>query len=267
MITMVLMTCGEETEQDCLKAVSSFKDKIILKEVRNVCPQIKALNQMISIVDTEFFVPLDSDMILDENAYERIRNAVERHKPDEKWHSILFPLWDTLTERKILALKVLRTAIAKQHIFSESATPDVEHYQRLTNLGFTCIHDYLKQNPIGKHVVKGHHFCYHKYKDVYLTYRAHNFEWDSGAFMGGTDLLSRAKSHFDFFLLKYLKTDNVDYLSCIAGMVDGLESPVTNKSKSLDQKKYLVKPKNAVACFYHWYLSEITNRYYSNNII
>lgn len=267
MITMVLMTCGEETEEDCLKSIEPFKDKISLKEVRNICPQIKALNQMISLVETEFFVPLDSDMILEKNAYERIRNAIERHKHDEKWHSILFPLWDTLTEKKILALKILRTKIAKEHMFLESATPDVEHYQRLTNLGFTCIHDYLKQSPIGNHVVKGHHFCYHKYRDVYLTYRAHNFEWDSGAFMGGTDLLSRAKSHFDYFLLKYLKTDNDDYLSCIAGMVDGIVSPADNKSKSLDHKDYLIKKEEAVSCFYDWYINSIKDRYYSSDVI
>src|SRR5574343_24788 len=102
-ITFVLMTCGEETEQECLESISSFRDQIILKEVRNVYPQIKALNQMIECVDTEYFIPLDADMILEHDAWSRIKQAINKYSHDPNWHSILFSLWDVLTERKIWA--------------------------------------------------------------------------------------------------------------------------------------------------------------------
>lgn len=256
-ITFVLMTCGEHTEKECLAAIEPFRNEIEFFEVRNVCPQIKALNQMIDGVQTEYFIPLDADMILDFDAWPRIKNALTRNRWNEQWHSILFNLWDTLTERQILALKLLRTSIAKENPFVESATPDVEHYQRLTGKGYTCIHDYLKQRPIGKHVVKGKHFCYNKYRDVYQTYRSHNFEWDSGAFMGGKDLRERAKAHFDFFLYKWLTTDNKDYLHCIAGMMDGITSPIENKSKTLEKKKYKVPSRWAVHQFMEWYVKPV----------
>jgi hypothetical protein len=256
-VTMVLMTCGEHTEKECLAAIAPFREHIEFCEVRNVFPQIKALNQMIDSVKTEFFIPLDSDMILDEDAWPRIRNAISRNRHNSNWHSILFNLWDTLTDRKILALKILRSSIAKENPFIESATPDVEHYQRLTSKGYTCIHDYLKQKPIGKHVVRGKHFCYNKYRDVYQTYRSHNFEWDSGAFMGGTDLRSRAKAHYDFFLWKWLVTEDNDYLHCIAGMMDGILSPVEHKSKTLEQRPYNVSSKYSVDCFMQWYMEPL----------
>lgn len=256
-VTFVLMTCGELTEAECLRAIEPFRDEIEFFEVRNVCPQIKALNQMIDGVKTEFFIPLDADMVLDEDAWPRIKNAMSRHRHNPQWHSILFPLWDTLTERKILALKLLRSRIAKENPFVESATPDVEHYQRLTSKGYTCVHDYLKQRPIGKHVVKGKHFCYNKYRDVYQTYRSHNFEWDSGAFMGGRDLRERAKAHFDFFLYKWIETNNKDYLHCIAGMMDGILSPVEHKSKTLEKREYKISSKWAVHHFYEWYLPPV----------
>jgi hypothetical protein len=204
-------------------------------------------------VRTDYFVPLDSDMILDQDAWPRIRNAISRNRWNDNWHSILFPLWDTLTERKILALKVLRTRIAKENVFLESATPDVEHYQRLTEKGYTCVHDYLKQKSIGKHVVKGKHFCYHKYRDVYQTYRSHNFEWDSGAFFGGKDLYEKAKAHFDYFVFKWLMTNNPDYLHCIAGMMDGILSPIDHRSKSLERKDYKIKTREGVDSFLNWY--------------
>jgi hypothetical protein len=256
-VTFVLMTCGELSEKECLAAIQPFRNEIEFFEVRNVYPQIKALNQMIDGVKTEFFVPLDADMVLDFDAWPRIKQAIRKNRHRTDWHSILFKLYDTLTEREILALKVLRTKCAKEHPFKESATPDIEHYKRLSDAGYTCIHDYLKTRPIGKHVVKGKHFCYYKYRDLYQTYRSHNFEWDSGAFMGGYDLRSRAKAHFDFFLYKWITTDNIDYMHCIAGMMDGILSPVEHKSKTLEKKEYTIKTKWAFHYFMDWYLKPL----------
>lgn len=256
-ITFVLMTCGELTEGQCLAAIEPFRKEIEFFEVRNVYPQIKALNQMIENVKTEYFVPLDADMILEPDAWQRIKTAIRYHCSNPQWHSILFPLWDTLTNRRILALKILRTKIAKENPFVDVPTPDVEHYQRLTSLGYTCIHDFLSQKPIGKHVIKGKHFCYFKFRDVYQTYRTHNFEWDSGVFMGGKDLRSRAKAHFDYFLKKWVQTGNGDYMHCIAGMMDGILSPLENQSKTLESRKYRVKTKYAVDAFFQWYMTPI----------
>ena len=142
-ITFVLMTCGELSESKCLDSISSFRNEIEFFEVRNVYPQIKALNQMIEGVQTPYFVPLDSDMVLYPDAWERLSYALRRNWRDPKWHSILFPLWDTLTERKILALKLMRTSVMKENLFADGPTPDVEHYQRLTSKGYTCIHDFF----------------------------------------------------------------------------------------------------------------------------
>lgn len=256
-LTLVMMTCGELTEKECLRAIEPFRSEIDFKVVRNVFPQIKALNQMIDLVETEFFIPLDADMVLEHDAWPRIRNAINKNKHNPQWHSILFPLWDTLTDRQILALKILRTRIMKENPFRDSPTPDVEHYQRLTALGYTCIHDYLKQRPIGKHIVKGKHFCYFKFRDVYQTYREHNFEWDSGVFLGGSDLRSRAKAHFDFFFKKWVASDNLDYVHCIAGMMDGILSPLEGKSKSLQKREYKIKSKEAIGKFVDWYLEPL----------
>jgi glycosyltransferase involved in cell wall biosynthesis len=264
-ITFVLMTCGEITENKCLEAIESFRDQIEFAEVRNVFPQIKALNQMIESVQTEYFVPLDADILLHPNAWERISNAWRKHWRDPEWHSILFPLWDTLTEKNILALKLMRTSVMKENLFSESATPDVEHYQRLTSKGYTCIHDYLKQSPIGDHVVTGEHFCYHKYRDLYQTYRSHNFEWDSGAFLGGEDLKERANSHFNFFLYKWVMTENTDYLCAIAGMMDGILSPIENKSKSLESHEYWVSKEYAIEAYLEWQIEDAVK--YMNGVM
>ena len=252
-VTFVLMTCGELTEKQCLAAIKPFRDEIDFKEVRNVYPQIKALNEMIEKVETEFFIPLDADIILNAGVWPKIRTVLNKHRRDSNWHSILFPLWDTLTERRILALKLLRSAVAKEHLFKESATPDVEHFKRLTDAGYACIDRYLKLPPVGKHVVKGKRFCYHKYRDVYQTFKSHGWEWDSGAFLGGVTLPQRAKAHFQYFLYKWITTNNKDYLWCIAGMVDGIVSPTEDRSKNLEDKLNLTC-KEGIHLFMDWYL-------------
>jgi hypothetical protein len=251
-ITMVLMTCGEETEGECLAAIEPFRDQIEFFEVRNVYPQIRALNYMIDGVWTDYFVPLDADFVLNPDALRRIVCALDAVRDDPSWHSILFPLWDTLTSRRILALKLLRTSVMKEHPFKESATPDVEHFSRLTEAGYSCIDSHLEEEPIGKHVIRGAHFCYHKYRDVYLTYRSHGRTWDAGVFESEGNLGARAQAHFDFFFYRWVMTGNKDYLWCIAGMVDGLISEVDHKSKSLKPSELKIHANQAVFGFMEW---------------
>lgn len=252
-LTFCLMTCGEETEAECLAAIEPFRDKIVFQEVRNVFPQITALNAMFDQVTTPYLIPLDSDMILDSNAYERIRMAVDKFSHDSTWHSILFHLWDTLTEQEILALKVLRTSVVKKYPFKDSPTPDVLHYKDLTDAGYKSINRYLEKPPIGKHVVKGPFFCYNKYRDVYMTLRRYGKAWDEGVFKGGRTFLERSKRHFDFFLSKYAMTMNYDYMYCIAGMVDGITSDAEDCSKSLSPKSYKIRVETAIDQYLDWY--------------
>lgn len=265
-ITLVLITCGELSEKKCVEAIKPFRDRIVFQEIRNVYPQIKALNKMVRGVKTDFFIPLDADIILYPDTWPKIKTVLNKHRHDPNWHSILFPLWDTLTEKKILALKLLRTKVMKEHLFKESATPDVEHYQRLTDAGYTCIDDYLKLAPVGDHIVKGKYFCYHKYRDVYQTYKSHGFEWDSGAFLGGHTLPDRAKAHFHYFLYKWIETGKKDYLWCIAGMVDGITSPTDNKSKDYTNKKLAYNAESGIHCFMEWY-RDFGNEFQTSNYL
>lgn len=234
-ISFCLMTCGEETEQECLQAIQSFRNDITFIEVRNVRPQVKALNQMIQQATTPYLVPLDADIILNPDALNRLQQAIVNFSYDASWHTILFPLFDTLTEQRILALKLFRTEIIKKNPFRDVPTPDVEHYQRLKELGYKCIDYYLPTIPIGNHVVRGPKFSYHKYRDVYQTLRTYDREWDPGVFLGGTTLKEKSKKHFDYFLYKFVMTKNRDYLYCIAGMLHGICGSLGNGSKSIEE--------------------------------
>ncbi len=232
-LTMCLLTCGEPTTDECLDSIQHEWSKFTLDRVEHVTPQIRALNLMLDRCETEYLVPLDADMLLNFNFFERIESAIDEHEDDPTWHSILFPLWDTLTQQKILALKVLRMPIMRQCPFKESSTPDINHFTDLTNMGYRCISNYLEEEPIGNHVVRGSYFCYMKYRDVYQTMRSHQRLWVPGVAKGNT-VRECAINHFNFFMGEFNKTRNEDYKHCIAGMLDGLTSEISNQSKSLE---------------------------------
>jgi len=229
-ITVCLISCGEFTEDKCRASIEQFRRRAVFKEVLYVYPQIKALWKMIEQTTTDYLIPVDSDMILNPDALDRIEQAISENQSN--WHSILFPLYDTLTKRKIFALKVLKMKVMREFSFAETATPDVEHFKRLTEAGYSCISKF-EEDPIGTHNVVGPKFCYHKYLDVYRTLKVYGFEWDNGVFMGGETILEKSKKHYDYFLKEWILTQNEDYLWCIAGMLDGLISETYNKSKSL----------------------------------
>jgi hypothetical protein len=250
-----MTVCGEETEADCLKAIDNYRDQFVFQEVRNVSPQIKALNQMLTQCETEYLIPLDADMILHEGFVERISKAVKVMDGDPMCHSTLFSLWDTLTEQKIYALKLLRTSIMQENLFAETATPDVEHYTRLKESGYHSINLFDEQT-IGNHVVKGQHFCYHKYRDVYQTMRSHRRVWCDGV-AKGKSIRECAYNHYQFFINKYKQTQDRDYLACISGMTEGITSDLEHKSKDLNEPMMLCS--QVSESFLVWYLKNEGN--------
>ena len=54
-------------------------------------------------------------------------------------------------------------------------------------------------------------------------------------------------------------TENTDYLWCIAGMMDGILSPLENKSKNLQSKEYMIDKKYAIESYFDWKLNDVIN--------
>jgi hypothetical protein len=76
-ITAVVLSIGEATTLRAIASVS--RQTLPAKEIvtiRNVSPFYKAMNVGASKVKTEFFVQVDSDMILDENCFEDLRSCM-----------------------------------------------------------------------------------------------------------------------------------------------------------------------------------------------
>lgn len=226
-LTFCLMTCGEETEQECLAAVASHRNDFVFQEVRNLAPQTIALNTMIEQCQTEFLVPLDADFILYKDYWARMNTAIDQHKQNKNWHSILFPLWEELTQRKVRSIKIFRTAIVKKIPYQHVRHPDAFHFQELKSKGYYAV-DLFEQDSIGEHVIRGHERCYFKFKDWFLCLRKVKTKQEVHA---------KAKDFLTMFEKLYTKTQNDDYLYCIAGLYDGFTDQTgLNTSKNAFEK-------------------------------
>jgi glycosyltransferase involved in cell wall biosynthesis len=246
------MSCGELTESECIEATQHESARFLWNEVRNIHPASSALNTMIRECKTDYLIPLDADMILYPGFMDRVEKAIEEEKGMScPWHSILFPLWDTLTQEKIMALKVFKTYVVRATPYKDDPCPDIQHYQDLKQAGYYAV-SRMAEDPIGKHVVRGGFFCYAKYRDLYMVTRTHPNVILESHFKGGNDLITRANCHFKFFWDRYKETGNDDYLYCIAGMVEGLISPLNYKSKNLGNREMKVPISDATKLFYEW---------------
>lgn len=257
-LTVCLMTCGEETEAECLEAVSSWKDNVIFQEVRNVTPAVSALNQMFSQCETDYLIPLDADMVLNRRAYSRIEDALNIASMNKDWHTILFPLWDTLTEEKIYALKVFNMKAMRNIPYKDDPCPDIQHYKDLTAAGLRSF-DLYHEPPIGKHVVRGNYFCYAKYRDLYMTARSRPRDLMESHFKGGSSFRQRAWNHYEYFMDQHCSGMGEHYLYCVGGMVEGIKTPLNFKSKDLSDRtmRYADDP---VKHFEEWYFKDKTHR-------
>lgn len=223
-VTMCLLSCGEDTESECLDAISEHRGEFVFHEIRNISPQSIALNQMIAQCNTPYLIPLDSDFLLYKGFWNRILTEIEKAKTDSKWHSILFSMWDTLTLKKVRSLKIFKTEVVKQYPYKDVRHPDRSHFLDLTQAGYHAIEEPLNQAPIGSHVVRGSKRCYSRYKDIYLCKRAADLCY--------SDLWKSASEDADFFEKRYCETGNEDFLWCILGIYDGLTCKYVPESKA-----------------------------------
>ena len=99
----VVITCGEPTEDACLKSLSA-KHPIRIKILRNLYPISEAMNVM-HRDSGDFVTCVNSDMILNEDADDVINRAIyDENRRGGKWCAIIHALYDTFEKRSIYGL-------------------------------------------------------------------------------------------------------------------------------------------------------------------
>ncbi len=134
-ITAVVLTIGEDTTD---RAVESVKRQTVpAKEIvviRDVTPFYAALNLAAAKVKTEFFVQVDSDMVLDDNCFEALRQCMQPNVGLAMGH-----LRDPLVGR-ISSVKMFRTSCFEQTCFRDSVAQDVDFRADIGRRGWATVY-------------------------------------------------------------------------------------------------------------------------------
>ena len=134
-ITAIILTIGEETTQ---RAIYSAKNQTLPPEeiiiINNITPFHRALNLGASKVKTEFFIQVDSDMILDENCLEDLRKCIVKNTGIAVGH-----LRDPLIGR-VSSIKMFRKECFERVQFKNSISPDTDFRHDIWQHGWTTVY-------------------------------------------------------------------------------------------------------------------------------
>jgi ubiquinone/menaquinone biosynthesis C-methylase UbiE len=134
-ISAVVLTLGEETTERALE--SARRQTLPPKEIiviRNVTPFHKALNQGVSKVKSEFFIQLDSDMVLDETCLQDLRDRMEADVG-----LVMGQLRDPLIGR-VGWIKMFRTKCFEHVTFKDVISTDVAFMEDIAQYGWKTLY-------------------------------------------------------------------------------------------------------------------------------
>jgi hypothetical protein len=160
-VTAIVLSIGEKTTERAIESLKkqSLPPKEIIA-IENVAPFHKALNLGASKVKTEFFVQVDSDMILDRTCLEDLRRSM-RHNVGV----VIGHLRDLITGR-VVGVKLFRAGCFKGHQFKDVMSPDTTFADEILKDGWKTVFA-LKFS--GKDEIKWHTFGEHRpeYTNLY----------------------------------------------------------------------------------------------------
>ncbi len=261
-VTAVVLTMGEKTTQ---RAIDSLERQIVLPEeitvIRDVAPLHKALNLGASKVKTDFFIQVDSDMVLDRNCLEDLRKCMGETVGIAVGH-----LRDSII-RRVVGIKMFRRECFEKVQFKDSISTDTAFYADILKHGWGTVHALRFQgnrskqwHTFGEHrpaytllytysnfLIKGSRYRYRKYLGSMpwhfqeLQKSKHDASWMAriamahGVFLeDGKDSLKPYAGSEDFnFLEEFLESEN----SCDTGEDDPGALPASSP-KAIFERYY-----------------------------
>lgn len=130
----------------CLEALSKQTVSFKLEKIEDIYPMSVAFQKMIDNCITPYYIQVDEDMILNNNAIEILYNTVI--KTDNKIAMVCYDLLDCHLNRKIEGVKIYKHDIFKKFPYIDTTAIEMNQLQRLKSEGYE--YKIIKE-IIGKH--------------------------------------------------------------------------------------------------------------------
>ena len=136
-LTLFIIASGEESLNDCEKAIKAQKlsseIELIVKKISNVTPMSEAFNEMHRQSSSPFFIQVDADMILNENAVQTLYDGI---KNSFFW---TYAAYGQLYEEGFGvggSIRIWRRSFFKLFEFKDARTVDRNLFKRAKRWGF-----------------------------------------------------------------------------------------------------------------------------------
>jgi|TARA_Y100000310_G_scaffold295634_1_gene327181 hypothetical protein len=164
-LTVFLISAGEDTYDDCEKALSNQDCVFHTKHIKDVFPMSNAFQAMPDNCETKYFAQVDADMILYPNSISTLYNEIKRSSP------LTYMVTGSLEEKGFGIrghVKCWKKSIFRWFSFRDVRTVDRDLYKRLRYFG-------LRQNNLS--TILGEHIPRYSSFSSYLKSKGDIEKW------------------------------------------------------------------------------------------
>lgn len=174
-LTVFIIRSGDNPNyEDCLYSLNNQTTNFKLKEIRDIAPMSKAFQKMIDDCDTEYYIQVDEDMILDVDAIEKIYDEII--SSEDKVAIVAHMLIDVHLDFDIYGVKGYKHQILKNYPYNlEIISCEVDQMNRMNADGYDTL---MIGYTIGKHSPKWTPgLIYERYFDLMEKWKKYKYHW------------------------------------------------------------------------------------------
>jgi len=177
-ITAFVISAGNNPNfSNCLKALKNQTVKVKIEVIKDYTPMSRAFQEMLNRCSTKYYVEIDEDMILFENAIEQMHNTIiEIDKEENKISMVGYQLKDVHLDFIIYGVKIYKYEIFKMYPYNlECLSCEVEQLERMEKDGYSYK---LIENVIGLHSpLWNNNNIFERYYDLMEKFKKFGYGW------------------------------------------------------------------------------------------
>ena len=220
LMVFVIHSGNNPNYPDCVKALEHQNAIFDVQEIVDIAPMSKAFQLMLDLCKTKYFIQVDSDMIIHDQAI--INMYADIVKTPANVAMLCYQLLDSHLQKVIYGIKIYKTDIFKKYPYKNCPSCEVEQLDRMKKDGY----EYLFREPCqGFHSPKWtDKDIFERYYNLAQKYRLYGYCWM------GTPLKERLEQIF------YSDPSHLNRFA-LSGYNEGLVAPLIEEEK--DFRKHL----------------------------
>jgi hypothetical protein len=174
-LTIFVIRCGYNPNyDDCISALMSQTVNFELIEIKDKTPMSKAFQTMIDKCQTKYYIQVDEDMILNEDAIEKIYESLD--KSDTNISIVAHMLRDVHLDFDIFGVKGYKHSVLKKYPYNLNIIScEMDQITRMQNDGYEIL---MVNEVFGQHSPKWtNNLIFERYFDLMEKYKVFGYHW------------------------------------------------------------------------------------------